>query len=598
MEQRFEVPLHFILDNPYQPRTTDNAEHIKSLALSIAADGLLQVPTARELNDGTYELAFGHSRRKAFEWLNLNWETEGLPNRYESYWKMPINVEALSDEDMYRQAVSENVQRRDLDPIELAKSMTVYRDLFGKNSDQIGALFGMNGATVRGKLRLLDLNDDVKEKLSSGVISEGTARELLSLQKVAPKEIITKTLQHLEKGVDRWGDEETPARIIDDALEAMDHVKEFWSDVRNGKPQVGSDGWLLDMKKFPNQYLPLLTGHIAVQALDCFNDKDAQKLVLEIADYLDANTAQDCDDEYYKANNNQIEKRMELLAQIKPEYSQRLQHLINPPACNTCPYYTKIKGSHYCGIKHCLDRKTSAWRKQQAFARSKALGMDFYDPKVDGKHLVLEDTYQNSKHAELFKKKNKDLRLAFMADIDRKKYQSGYEGVPRETVVVVTGKTLEKLLKEKETIREEKKKRDPLEIRQKLMDKQVDVLLWESTLYLKSLLDGLTDDAVQSLFDGPRYGWSNLSAVPEDLSGNESDSVIAEHTRREIVCHMLVSGEHDVTENADDLDSLGELAALIVARAKSWKIKIPAAFTKLAAEMDAQIDLRVSAETE
>jgi len=41
MEQRFEVPLHFILDNPYQPRTTDNAEHIKSLALSIAADGLL-----------------------------------------------------------------------------------------------------------------------------------------------------------------------------------------------------------------------------------------------------------------------------------------------------------------------------------------------------------------------------------------------------------------------------------------------------------------------------------------------------------------------------------------------------------------------------
>lgn len=125
MEQRFEVPLHLILDNPYQPRTTDNAEHIKSLALSIAADGLLQVPTARELNDGSYELAFGHSRRKAFEWLNLNWETEGLPNRYEGYWKMPINVEALSDEDMYRQAVSENVQRKDLDPIELSKSMTV-----------------------------------------------------------------------------------------------------------------------------------------------------------------------------------------------------------------------------------------------------------------------------------------------------------------------------------------------------------------------------------------------------------------------------------------------------------------------------------------
>ncbi len=58
--------LEVIHDNPYQPRTTDQAEHIENLARSIAADGLLQVPTARHTLSGG-ELAFGHSRRKAFE---------------------------------------------------------------------------------------------------------------------------------------------------------------------------------------------------------------------------------------------------------------------------------------------------------------------------------------------------------------------------------------------------------------------------------------------------------------------------------------------------------------------------------------------------
>lgn len=210
--------LETISDNPYQPRTIDNAEHIENLARSIAADDLLQMPTARRAADGYAQLAFGHSRRKAFEWLRDNYERAGLPDRYNGYRYMPLNIAELSDEDMYRQAVSENVQRKDLDPIETAKAMLVYRDQFGKNSDEIGALFGMNGATVRGKLRLLDLPDTVKAKLQSGELSESAARLLVTLSRIAPDDVDGA----LENIVDLHED---PEEVVDDFLRANKNVR-------------------------------------------------------------------------------------------------------------------------------------------------------------------------------------------------------------------------------------------------------------------------------------------------------------------------------------------------------------------------------------
>lgn len=209
--------LEVISDNPYQPRTVDNAEHIENLARSIAADDLLQVPTARSTVMGI-QLAFGHSRRKAFEWLRSNFEKEGLPSRYNNYTEMPLNIADLSDEDMYRQAVSENVQRKDLDAIEMAKAMLVYRDQFGKNSDEIGALFGMSGATVRGKLRLLDLPDTAKAKLQSGELSESAARLLITLSRIAPDDVN----DALENIVDLHED---PEEVVDDLLRVNKNVR-------------------------------------------------------------------------------------------------------------------------------------------------------------------------------------------------------------------------------------------------------------------------------------------------------------------------------------------------------------------------------------
>ena len=131
------IKLTRIQDNPYQPRTVDDAEHIEKLARSIAADGLLQVPSGRNHQaGGSYQLTFGHSRRKAFEWLAANWKKEKLTDRYSGYSCMPIDVQELTDEQMYRHAVTENVQRKDLAPTEVARSMKRYMDEFQANSKQ------------------------------------------------------------------------------------------------------------------------------------------------------------------------------------------------------------------------------------------------------------------------------------------------------------------------------------------------------------------------------------------------------------------------------------------------------------------------------
>lgn len=210
----------------------------------------------------------------------------------------------------------------------------------------------------------------------------------------------------------------------------------------------------------------------------------------------------------------------------------------------------------------------------------------------DGNYLVLEDAYQNSQHAELYKKKNKDLRIAFMDDIDRKKYQSGYDGCPKGCVIIVVGETFKKLSEAKQEAKVQKQK-DPDALRRKLFNQKSNELLWESTLYLKSILDGMPDDAVEGLFNAPRFGWSNLSAVPEIETQDSSE--LAAHGRREIALHILLNNENGI--DIDDDGTLATLAGEIATKSKSWKIKIPAAFTKLAEQMDAEIDAAVSAET-
>ena len=216
-----QVRITEIDPNPWQPRLSENADHIANLAVSIADDGMMQIPSGRQVGQRV-QLAFGHSRFAAYRLLDGVQAKLSAHERIEfaddsamarvvvaadkalengvDFLHMPINLVELDDEQMYRYAVSENIQRRDLSPIETARAMARYRDEFGKKSADIGTLFGLNESTVRGTLRMLELPADCQDLLSRGEISQGAARALLSMARILPASKVSSAALEMSTG--------------------------------------------------------------------------------------------------------------------------------------------------------------------------------------------------------------------------------------------------------------------------------------------------------------------------------------------------------------------------------------------------------------
>ena len=232
--------LDDVFPNTYQPRTSEDPEHIRKLADSILRDGLLQIPVGRLLNlsdlSDKVELAFGHSRLAAYKHLA---ETTN------SYKKIPVEIRELDDQQMFELAIAENVARKDLTPIEEARAMQRYRDQFGKNSVEIGALFGISDSAVRNKLRLLELPEAAQESLKAGQIGEGSARRLLTLNRVRPEKVAEVVQTAVEK-------ELTPQEIEKEVAQTLDRdpsMKLMWPSWQKNKTPLGGDGlWPLDWK--------------------------------------------------------------------------------------------------------------------------------------------------------------------------------------------------------------------------------------------------------------------------------------------------------------------------------------------------------------
>lgn len=400
-------PLDQIQDNPYQPRIVDDLEHIEKLARSIAADGLLQSPRARRNGHG-FQLAFGHSRRKAFEWLQANYQAQELPNRYGGYSSMPLDIVELSDEEMYRHAVSENVQRKDLSPIELAQAMIKYRDEFKKSSEEVGQLFGMNGATVRGLVRLLDLPQDIQDKVASGEITQGAARKLLTIARVDQGQI--------QQAVDNITSGMSADEAVDGAMRDSDKAFMMWFGWRSGKPLAGEGLWAIDLpsEKFPMKHLPELKAADALKALDIKEGFMLDRVKLWI-DCLVTGTCKGPDGiaEYPEPGDTVADHLIKYGAPA--DVIEKLALLITPPGCSACPLHSVSDKQHFCGFKPCHKRKRAAWMASDVEKVSKRLKIAAYDPEQDGKTVLAlnENSYQDEykRHAELVKKQDPNLRV-------------------------------------------------------------------------------------------------------------------------------------------------------------------------------------------
>jgi ParB family transcriptional regulator, chromosome partitioning protein len=164
-----EVPVEEIVPNPRQPRTQMDDLELQGLAESIREHGILQpLVVSHDPQSGRYILIAGERRLRASRLAGL--ET------------VPVILRQASDQQRLELALIENVQRADLTPLETAEAYHHLIDEFGMTHEEVAQRVGKSREAVTNTHRLVRLPDEIKDGLAQGLITEGHARALLSLE--------------------------------------------------------------------------------------------------------------------------------------------------------------------------------------------------------------------------------------------------------------------------------------------------------------------------------------------------------------------------------------------------------------------------------
>lgn len=162
------VPVDAVEPNPFQPRMTFDQAALEELAVSIRTLGLIQPITVRRMHDGRFQIISGERRFRACRLAGMT--------------SVPAYVREANDQGMLEMALVENIQRENLDPIELAMSYQRLMDECQLNQDQMADRVGKNRSTVANTLRLLKLPAKVQHDLKVGLISTGHAKAILGIE--------------------------------------------------------------------------------------------------------------------------------------------------------------------------------------------------------------------------------------------------------------------------------------------------------------------------------------------------------------------------------------------------------------------------------
>ena len=162
-----EIEIDLIDLNPYQPRTNFNQKDIDELASSIKELGLIQ-PITIKTKDNRYELISGERRLRAFKILKLK--------------SIPAYVRKADDQASLEMALVENIQRKDLDPIEIAISYNRLIDELGISHDEMSKRVGKDRSTISNYIRLLKLDPIIQSGIRDNFISMGHGRSLINIK--------------------------------------------------------------------------------------------------------------------------------------------------------------------------------------------------------------------------------------------------------------------------------------------------------------------------------------------------------------------------------------------------------------------------------
>ncbi|WP_395377898.1 ParB/RepB/Spo0J family partition protein [Marinicella sp. W31] len=165
--ERSTLPIEQLQPGEYQPRSHMDKEKLQELSDSIRSQGIVQPIIVRKLEKGRYEIIAGERRWRAAQLAQLS--------------EVPVVIKDVSDQQTIAMALIENIQREDLNPLEEAMALQRLIDEFSLTHQQAAEAVGRSRVAVSNLLRLLDVHEQVKDKLLQGLLEMGHARALLAV---------------------------------------------------------------------------------------------------------------------------------------------------------------------------------------------------------------------------------------------------------------------------------------------------------------------------------------------------------------------------------------------------------------------------------
>lgn len=162
------IPVSSIEANPFQPRTDFEPRALEELASSISVHGLIQPVTVRKMGFNNYQLISGERRTRAAMMAGLT--------------QIPAYVRTANDQGMLEMALIENIQRSELNAIEIALSYQRLMEECELKQDELGERVGKERSTVTNYLRLLKLPEEIQLGIKQGHIGMGHARAMISME--------------------------------------------------------------------------------------------------------------------------------------------------------------------------------------------------------------------------------------------------------------------------------------------------------------------------------------------------------------------------------------------------------------------------------
>lgn len=205
-----EIDVDSIAVNPYQPRTYFDEEALRELASSIKELGVIQPITVRKMDGNTFQLVSGERRFRASKLIGNK--------------TIPAYIRLANDQEMLEMALVENIQRKNLDPIEVALSYQRLIDDINLTQEELSTRVGKKRSTVTNYLRLLKLDPILQTGMRDGFISMGHGRAMINVEntedqlaiyeKILREKLSVRQTEDLVKQLKTGGPKKTKSKTI------------------------------------------------------------------------------------------------------------------------------------------------------------------------------------------------------------------------------------------------------------------------------------------------------------------------------------------------------------------------------------------------